>query len=65
MELEELFDAGSDVVLVTRHHGTGRASGVSVDTLVAYVLTLRDDKLFRVRIFDTKGQALEAAGVRE
>jgi ketosteroid isomerase-like protein len=27
MELEELVDAGSEVVLVTRHRGTGRASG--------------------------------------
>jgi ketosteroid isomerase-like protein len=65
MELEELVDAGSDVVAVTRHHGTGRASRVPVQTLVAYVLTLHDGKLVRVRIFDTKAQALDAVGLRE
>ena len=65
MELEELVDAGSDVVLVTRHHGTGRASGVPVETVVAYVLTVRDGKLIRVRIFDTRAQALEAVAPRE
>lgn len=61
MELLELVDAGRDVVAVTRHHGTGRASGVPVETQVAYALTLGDGKVVRVRIFDTKAQALEAA----
>jgi ketosteroid isomerase-like protein len=65
MELKELVDAGSDVVAVTRHHGTGRASGVAVQTLVAYVLTLHDGKVVRMRIFDTKAQALEAVGLSE
>jgi ketosteroid isomerase-like protein len=65
IELVELVDAGSDVVAVTRHHGTGRASGVPVQTLVAYVLTLADGKLVRVRIFDTKAQALKAVGLQE
>jgi ketosteroid isomerase-like protein len=65
IKLVELVEADRDVVAVTRHHGTGRASGVPVQTLVAYVLTLDDGKLVRVRIFDTKAQALEAVGLRE
>jgi ketosteroid isomerase-like protein len=65
MELEELIDAGRDVVAVTRHHGTGRASGVTVHHIVAYVLTLHDGMLVRLRIFNTKAQALEAVGLRE
>jgi ketosteroid isomerase-like protein len=52
------------VVLVTRHHGTGRASGVTVQTLVAYVVTVRDGKLVRLRIFDTRAQAFDAVGLR-
>jgi ketosteroid isomerase-like protein len=65
MELNELIDAGSDVVAITRHHGTGRASGVAVAAHVAYVFTVKDDKLVRLRVFNTKAQALEAVGLRE
>jgi ketosteroid isomerase-like protein len=35
IELTELIDAGSDVVAETRHTGTGRASGVPVETITA------------------------------
>jgi ketosteroid isomerase-like protein len=65
VELKELIDAGSDVVAVTRHHGTGRASGAAVEGLVAYVFTVDDGKLVRLRIFNTKAQALEAVGLRQ
>ncbi len=65
IELKELIDAGRDVVAVTRHRGTGRASGVAVEALVAYAATVEDSKLVRLRIFNTKTQALEAAGLRE
>jgi ketosteroid isomerase-like protein len=63
--LKELIDAGSTVVAVTRHHGTGRASGAAVQAVVAYVLTVEAGKLVRMRIFDTKAQALEAVGLSE
>ena len=65
IELKELIDAGRDVVAVTRHYGTGRASGVAVEALVAYVATVEDGKLVRLRIFNTKTQAFEAAGLRK
>jgi ketosteroid isomerase-like protein len=60
IELEELIDAGRAVVAVTRHHGRGRASGAAVQTVVAYVFTVRDGKLFSLHIFNTKAEALEA-----
>jgi ketosteroid isomerase-like protein len=65
MELKELIDAGGDVVAVTRHYGTGRLSGVAVEALVAYVFTVEAGKLVRLRIFNTRAQALEAVGLRE
>jgi ketosteroid isomerase-like protein len=65
MELTELIDAGNDVVLVTRHYGTGRASGAPVQTSVAYVFTVDDGKLVRLRIFNTRARALEAVGLQE
>jgi ketosteroid isomerase-like protein len=65
VELEELIDAGSDVVAVTRHHGTGRASGATVGAQVAYVFTVHAGKLARMQIFNTRAEALEAAGLPE
>jgi ketosteroid isomerase-like protein len=65
IELKELIDAGSDVVAVTRHHGTGRASGAAVQALVAYVFTVEHGKLVRLRIFNTKAEALEAVGLQQ
>jgi hypothetical protein len=47
-----LIDAGRDVVAVTRHDGTGRASGVTVEDLVADVVTVEDGTLVRIRIFN-------------
>jgi hypothetical protein len=46
-----LIDAGRDVVAVTRHDGTGRASGVTVEDLVADVVTVEDGTLVRIRCF--------------
>jgi ketosteroid isomerase-like protein len=64
MELTEVIDAGSDVVAVTRHRGTGRASGAAVEAVIAYVFTVDDGMLVRLCIFATKAHALEAAGLR-
>jgi len=30
IQVEEMIDAGNDVLMVTRHHGRGRASGAAV-----------------------------------
>lgn len=65
MDVEDMIDAGNEVVMVTRHHGRGRASGAAVQAVVAYVWTLDDGKVVRFRIFSTKAQALEAVGLRE
>jgi uncharacterized protein len=65
VELEELVDAGSDVVAISRHRGKGRTSGVPVAGLVAYVFTVHHGKLIRMRIFNTKAEALEAVGLSE
>jgi ketosteroid isomerase-like protein len=63
VELTEMIDAGSDVVAVTRHQGTGRASGVAVEAFVSYVFTVEEGRLVRMRIFTTRAEALEAAGL--
>ena len=62
---EEFIDAG-DRVLVTEHHrGRGRGSGIEVDTRLYSVYTLRDGKVVRADEYIERGEALEAAGLRE
>jgi ketosteroid isomerase-like protein len=46
-------------------HATGKGSGVTLDTPIAYVHTLRDGKLARTMAFVRHAEALEAVGLRE
>ena len=63
--VEEIIDAGDQVVVVTHHEGRGRESGVEVDTRFYEVYSLRDDKVSRVDEYIERDDALEAAGLRE
>jgi uncharacterized protein len=63
--IEEIIDAGEQVVLVAHHRGRGRGSGVEVDTRFYEVYTLRDGKVVRVDEFSERGNALQAAGLSE
>jgi ketosteroid isomerase-like protein len=64
-EIEECIASSDDLVLGVRIYGRGRASGVEVDALTGQVLTLRGGKVVRRRVFVTKAEALEAAGLLE
>ena len=63
--IEEVIDAGDQVVVVAYHQGRGRASGVDVNTRFYEVYTLREGKVSRIDEFDERAEALEAAGLRE
>jgi ketosteroid isomerase-like protein len=65
IEPEEYVDAGDHVVVVARNRGTGRGSGVELDQRFAFVWTVRDDQLARLRVYQDRREALEAAGLRE
>jgi ketosteroid isomerase-like protein len=65
LELEELIDAGEQVVAVQRMSGRGKASGIETEIRFAVVYTIRDGKIVRGREYWERGQALEAAGLRE
>jgi ketosteroid isomerase-like protein len=66
MDLIEIIDAGDEVaVMVTRHRGRGRESGIEMDFEVFYVQRGRDGKLARTEMFFSREQALEAAGLSE
>jgi ketosteroid isomerase-like protein len=59
----EYLDAGERVVVVARLVGRGKKSGVEVSRDWAYVWTLRDGKALRMQGYDSRDEALEAAGL--
>jgi uncharacterized protein len=63
---EEYIDAGDDkVVVVLRVSARGKASGASVERLDGLVWTVRGGKTVRLDYYNSRAQALEAAGLRE
>jgi ketosteroid isomerase-like protein len=65
LEVEELIDAGDQVVAVTRERGVGRGSGVLVRSIAVSVWTFEDGKVIQVQVFDDRQHGLEAVGLRE
>lgn len=63
IDVEELIDAGDDVVAVIRVAGRGRVSGLEVEYRPAGVWTIRDGRIVRVVWFVERADALEAAGI--
>ena len=64
-DVEEWIDAGDEVIAVMHIRARGRRSGVPVERREWDVWTLRDGKLWRLRIYATKSEALEAVGLSE
>jgi uncharacterized protein len=65
LEHLELIDAGDSVVAVFRWRGRGRTSGVQAERVFFAVYDLRDGKVVRYRQYETRAEALEAAGLHE
>jgi ketosteroid isomerase-like protein len=59
---EVLYDRDDLLIERVRFRGRGSASGVEVDRVVYYVQELSDEKLARIRPFDSADEAFEAAG---
>ena len=65
-EPEELIELGDERVLtVSRLQMRGRGSGVEVNASGASIWTIRDGKAAAITLYQSKDQALEAAGLRE
>jgi ketosteroid isomerase-like protein len=63
-ELEDLVDAGDEVVVVLNYRGRGRVSGIEVGlTRMAGVLTIRDEQIVRAVWYRDGAEALRAAGI--
>ena len=63
--LEELIDAGEQVIVAATGRGRGRASGAEVEWSQYGVWMIRDGKVIRVVWFPTRDEALKAAGLSE
>jgi ketosteroid isomerase-like protein len=63
MEPEEFIDAGNRAIIVLRMKATGRGSGVPVDRQDAIVWELRGEKFGRIDYYNSREQALRAAGL--
>jgi ketosteroid isomerase-like protein len=64
-DAEEWIDAGDDVIAALYVRARGRHSQVPVERREWHVWTLREGKLWRLRIYATKTEGLKAAGLSE
>jgi ketosteroid isomerase-like protein len=63
---EEFIEAGDSVVTILSQHVRGRTSGIELEwDSYGQVWTLRNGKVVRVEFFQTREEALEAAGLSE
>jgi ketosteroid isomerase-like protein len=66
VEIEEMIDAGDQVVAMVRIHGRGRDSGVDVATpSFPHVWTVRDGKQVRMEMMPSRREALAAVGLEQ
>jgi len=64
-EVNELIDAGGQVLVGITAWGRGKQSGVESGWHLWHLWTLRDGKIVRGAGFTARDEALEAAGLRE
>jgi ketosteroid isomerase-like protein len=65
LELEELHDAGEQIVAIVRQRGRSKSMGLPVDMTFAQLFTLRDGKQVRMQMYAEPSEALQAAGLSE
>jgi ketosteroid isomerase-like protein len=63
--IEGLTEAGDTVIVAARFEAEGKRSGVPVELAVHLVFTFKQGKVVRRQVFQTRGEALEAVGLRE
>ena len=63
-EVKDVIDAGEQVVAVIQETARMRGTDVLLDRNLIYLWTVRDGRGTFVRVFRTKEEALEAAGLR-
>jgi ketosteroid isomerase-like protein len=65
-DFEEIIEVDESRVIAVNHvRARGRGSGAAVDSTSALLWTISDGKGKSVKLFQSKAEALEAAGLRE
>ena len=64
-QVEEARSVGDRVLIVARHHGHGRSSGVQVERVTGEVHGLRGGKIVHSELCGSRTEALEAIGLAE
>jgi ketosteroid isomerase-like protein len=64
-DVEEMLDAGDQVVVVGRHILIAKGTNASIEARWAYVNTVRDGVIARTDVHLSRASALDAAGLRE
>jgi ketosteroid isomerase-like protein len=64
IEMHDLIEAGSEVVVPNTTHFRGR-EGIEVVGRSAFVYTVENGRITRWRLFQERAEALEAVGLRE
>lgn len=65
VELVEVRDLGDTLLFVVDQHGHGTGSGVDIEQRFTWVMTFRELRLIRWRIYADHDRALEEAGLSE
>jgi|SRR5215218_11271530 len=63
--VQEVIDAGDDVVLVLQETARARGTEIPVERNIHQVVTIREGRATRLRVYGTRQEALEAAGLSE
>jgi ketosteroid isomerase-like protein len=63
VEVEEMRDGGDWVLSLARVRGYGRGSGVPIDVEAASLVRFRHGIITSLRVFTSRAEALEAAGL--
>jgi ketosteroid isomerase-like protein len=64
-EVEDVIDAGDQVLVMSRESGRGKGSGIEIDQAVFHLARLRNGKVIHWKLYLNRDDALEAAGLRE
>jgi ketosteroid isomerase-like protein len=65
IEPEEFIDAGEVVIMPSRFRGRQRSSGLGITDIATWVFSVRGGRIYQVREYRHKTEALEAVGLSE